>query len=528
MTATVSLHGKAVMMDDQREIIAFLSSGASYGRPGIIVERIETHVSLIFLIENRAYKLKRAVRFSYLDYSTPALRERYSRAELALNRRTAPSLYLRLRAITHETSGDLAFDGNGVTVDCVLEMRRFAQDDLFDRLADAGKLTPALMLDLTDTIAAFHHAAEITSRDGGRAGIEETIAGNNLNLIAACPPLDRGRIDECLAASMAKLAAVGSLLDQRRAGGKVRRCHGDLHLRNVCLIRNHPTLFDCIEFSDQLSCIDVLYDLAFLLMDLWHRGLQDLANVVFNRYLDITGDFEGVAAVPLFMSMRAAVRAHVLAAEARQKPAAKPWDDARSYLSLAVRLLHPRPPRLIAVGGLSGAGKSTVARALASHFGPAPGARVLRSDVLRKRLFEVAPETRLPPTAYRQETAERVYRGLRDQAQAALAAGCTAIVDATFLREEERQAIAALAGRARVPFSGIWLEAPGELLAARLNARRRDASDADPTVLRRQLGVSPGHIVWHRVDAKREMTAMLAAVRKMIAADTQGSCLPSS
>lgn len=162
MSSTVSLHRQGVIMNDQREIIAFLSSGASYGRPGTIVQRIETHISLIFLVEDRAYKLKRAVRFSYLDYSTPALREECSRRELALNRRTAPGLYLRLRAITRESSAGLAFDGNGAVLDWVLEMHRFAQDDLFDRLADVGRLTPALMRALTDAIAAFHEAAEIT------------------------------------------------------------------------------------------------------------------------------------------------------------------------------------------------------------------------------------------------------------------------------------------------------------------------------------------------------------------------------
>ena len=180
----------------------------------------------------------------------------------------------------------------------------------------------------------------------------------------------------------------------------MRRGHGDLHLRNVCLFEGRPTLFDCLEFSDELASVDVLYDLAFLLMDLEHRGLADFANLVLNRYLDLTGEDDGLAAMPLFLSLRAAIRAHVTAAamERAAQPGAKPamGAEARSYLDLCARLLRPRSCRLVAIGGLSGTGKSTLAAALA----PSLGARVLRSDVIRKRLFDVAPETRLPASAY--------------------------------------------------------------------------------------------------------------------------------
>ena len=190
------------------------------------------------------------------------------------------------------------------------------------------------------------------------------------------------------------------MLDRRGAAGKVRRCHGDLHLRNVCLFEGKPTLFDCLEFSDELASVDVLYDLAFLLMDLEHRGLADFANLVLNRYLDLTGEDDGLAALPLFLSLRAAIRAHVTAAamERAAQSAAEPAmaAEARRYLELAAQFLRPRSCRLIAIGGLSGTGKSTLAAALA----PCLGARVLRSDVIRKRLFGVAPETQLPASAY--------------------------------------------------------------------------------------------------------------------------------
>ncbi len=501
-------------MDDQTDVVAFLAQGASYGLPASPVEQIVTHCSIVFLVGERVYKLKRAVRFSYLDYSTLALRERFCRAELALNRRTAPAIYLGLRAVTREAGGGLAFDGAGPAVDWVLEMRRFREADLFDRMAEAGRLTPALMRELADIIAAFHESAERIAEHGGRAGLAATIAINHDNLRLASPPLDGALIDRLQAASTAHLAAVGALLEARRAAGKVRRCHGDLHLRNICLFEERPTLFDCIEFNDDFACVDVLYDLAFLLMDLVERGLVEHANLVLNRYLDRSGESGGLAALPLFLSARAAVRAHVMGALVRSgKPdaATAAAQTAATYLALALSLLQRQPPRLVAVGGLSGSGKSTVAQALAARLAPAPGARLLRSDVLRKRLADVPPETRLPRESYSLAAARRVYAALHDEAAAALAAGCGAVVDATFLRSEERDAIAALAERAGVPFTGLWLEAPPTVLAARLAARHDDASDADRAVLDWQLGVDTGAITWRRLDAAQGAAETIAA-----------------
>ena len=194
-------------MDDQREVVSFLSDGAAYGMPGLGVERIETHISIIFLVGDRAFKLKRSVRFSYVDYSTTASRGEFCKAELDLNLRTAASLYVRVRAITRALGGNLAFDGPGPIIDWVVEMRRFAQGDLFEQLAESRKLTSRLMRDLTDAIAAFHAGAEIAPHHGGRAGIEETIDGNNINLVQSSPPLDEKQIQEVHAASTAKLAA---------------------------------------------------------------------------------------------------------------------------------------------------------------------------------------------------------------------------------------------------------------------------------------------------------------------------------
>jgi predicted kinase len=281
-----------------------------------------------------------------------------------------------------------------------------------------------------------------------------------------------------------------------------------IHLRNICLIDDEPTLFDCIEFNPSLAAIDVLYDLAFLLMDLIHRGHRTDASIVFNRYLDVSDESDGIGAMPLFLCLRAWVRAHVTATAA--KSGAGDTAEARRYFDLARAFLQPDPPRLLAVGGLSGTGKSTIAAILAGRLGPTP-ARILRSDVIRKRLFGVAPEQRLPPDAYSKDTTERVYARLETEAKSAVEAGSSVIIDAVSAKAEERASFAALAQRLEVPFDGLWLEAPAEILRGRIGARKNDASDADHAVLEKQLGYDLGALDWHRIDASPAPDSVAAA-----------------
>jgi uncharacterized protein len=507
------------MEDQQRETVAFLSDPGSYGRGISRVETIETHVSRVFLAGDRAYKLKRAVRYPYLDFSTVEQRRQACLSELTLNRRTAPELYLELRAIVRRPDGSLGFAAAGPALDWVVVMRRFDQDRLFDRLATAGKMTPALSDALADHIAEFHRSAEVRRDYGGAAAMAEIVAENRrcLEDATAAAGFDPAAIAAAGDRAAAALRGHSTLVDRRRASGKVRRVHGDLHLRNICLFEGRPVLFDCLEFSERLASIDVLYDLAFLLMDLEHRGLGSLANRVLNRYLDRSDEAGGLALMPLFLSLRAAIRAHVTAAASAQRA-----EEARAYLALALRFLDPMPPLLVAVGGLSGSGKSTLAAALAPELGARPGARILRSDVLRKRLFEVSPETKLPAEAYAPSVSRRVYAGLRRRAAAALAAGYAVVVDAVSLRPEERRAFAAVAARARVPFTGLWLSAPAAAMTARIAGRRRDASDATPEVLAMQLRHDPGPIDWVEIDAGAGPEDALAAARRALAAPAAG------
>jgi len=509
------------MPDDkgQSEVIRFLSQPESYRRDVDAVQTIATHASVVFLAGDRAFKLKRAVKYTYLDYSTPELRRRACAAEVALNRRTAPDIYLSATPILRTPDGRLSFEGTGEPADWVVVMRRFPQDALFSHLAEHGALTSELAFDLAGRIAAFHATAGVEPKHGGAAGIAAVIQINDENLRRSPPPgistVDIDRLRDTSRAAFEKQAA---LLDQRCASGRVRRCHGDLHLGNICLIDGRPTLFDCIEFSDLISCIDVLYDLAFLLMDLRHRGLLLQCGLVLNRYLDLTGDEDGLPALPLFMSLRASVRAHVTATAAA---GSEPRDsrqqrlaEARSYFELAVDLLAPKPARLVAIGGLSGTGKSTVAAAIAGEL----GARVLRSDVLRKRLFGKSPEERLPEEAYSRMVNHNVYAALERHAAKLLTGGHSVVIDAVAAKPEERAAMADLARRAGAGFAGIWLQAPEATLTARLTRRGKDASDATAAVLRRQLTYDLDTIDWTRVDTDRPKDEVIEAVRNAVRA----------
>ncbi len=308
-----------------------------------------------------------------------------------------------------------------------------------------------------------------------------------------------------------------ALLDARARRGKVKHCHGDLHLGNICLFEGRPTLFDAIEFSPDLARIDVLYDLAFLLMDLIHRGLGPFANQVLNRYLDLTGDDEGLAALALFQSQRAAIRAHVTAAAPQRLEGALRQQReaaARRYLALAEALLVPAEPRLIAIGGRSGTGKSTLAQALAPDLPPPPGARVLRSDVMRKSMLGLAPETPLPAEAYRGAMGKQVYARMRHEAARVLATGASVVLDATFLDPDERAEAGLIAQNAGVPFMGFWLEAPRALMEARLRERRGDASDATVAVLAYQYESDPGPHDWRRINSAGPVARVAATMRR--------------
>lgn len=503
--------------DPQAELLAWLSLPSTFGAGIDTVERIDTHISAVFLAGDRAYKLKRAVRLPFVDFTSVEQRKSACERELVVNRRTAPQLYLGVAAVTRQDDGSLAFDGTGPVLDWLVVMARFPQDRLFDRLAGQGALRRDEARQLADVVADFHRSAERRPAWGGEAGVRFTIDTNALSLARFIPALfDPVRAAAVTEKSLAWLTRVAPDLERRRAAGMVRQCHGDLHLGNICLLQGRPTLFDGIEFNDDFACIDVFYDLAFLIMDFQARGLPDLAATVFNRYLERTGDLEALSVLPLFLSLRAAIRAHVSAAMAAGDRTGRHHDDALAYLARAEAYLTPPPPRLLAVGGLSGSGKSRLAADLAPLLGAAPGAVSLRSDILRKRLAGVDPETRLPAGGYSAEMTERTYATLCAQAEQALRLGHAVIADAVFARPDQRDAIEAVARRLDVPFDAIWLDAAPDVLRARVEARRGDASDATAAVLDRQLTYPLGTIGWRRQDASAGKAETFLSARQAL------------
>ncbi|MXZ71163.1 MAG: AAA family ATPase [Acidobacteria bacterium] len=509
--------------ESQRPLIAWLSSPAAHGLDARkAVERVETHASVVFLAGQRAWKLKRAVRYDYFDYSTPARRRHYLLEELRLNRRTAPSIYRAVRAVRQTPDGAYRIDsGTGRAVDYLLEMRQFDPATQFDRLAERGALDLALMAPLADAMARLHETATPRRDHGGAGAMRRVIEGNRDGLAAyGAGALDGAACTRLAESSLTLLDRLGARLDARRADGFVRHCHGDLHLRNICLVDGETTIFDCIEFDDAFSCIDTWYDGAFLVMDLLDRGLGAHANAVLNRYLDRTGDIDGITLLPLFLSVRAAVRAKICATAATLQTdsanAAGLRDAARSYLELALSVMEPGAPRVLAIGGISGSGKTTLARRLAPGVGPAPGAVVLRSDIERKRLFGVPPERPLGPEGYTTEANQRVYATLLDRARAIIDAGHGVIVDAVWPDPKTSGAIEAVARDAGVPFTGLWLDAPLETLARRLAGRRRDASEATADVAARQAQRVARPASWVRLDASGGVDAVAAAARSAL------------
>lgn len=475
------------VVEDQSEVIAALEKRLAPAK------RIDTHGAVVFLSGERAYKLKRAVKFPYMDFSTAERRRSMCEAEIEINRRLAPEIYLAVEPVRTET---------GLT-DWLVVMRRFDEDGLLDRMAERGALTPELMASLGERIARYHDGLA-PSRDGfGRPDdYRHSVAADIRQMREQGQRLDPA-VTEALAEAMPRaLEPFLDLVSRRVAAGAIRRCHGDLHLRNIVLIDGKPVPFDAIEFSDRIANIDVLYDLSFALMDLCERRLRPLANRLLNEWLwriaelPAAPQHEALALLPMFLSRRASIRAFVDASMA----AVSGGDTgrARDYQRLALSFLQPAPPRLLAIGGLSGTGKTTTALERAPKIGRAPGAVVVRSDVERKRLAGIALEERMPAGSYTPDASRKVYAAMLDRAAQALRAGQSVVVDAVFAKPEERQAAEMLARTIGVPFEGLWLDVPKEVAQARVAARTGDASDATPAVIERQFGYDLGEITWQR------------------------------
>lgn len=507
----------------QAEVIAFLMSPGTY-RSDDPVSHIETHGAHVFLCGDVALKIKRDVRYDYMDQSTPELRHALLQCELDLNRAMAPMIYRDVVPLTRAPGGGLELDGSGPPVEWVLRMHRFSAECEMPEVAACGKLTDTVAEALGRTVHAFHADCPQRSEPGDIL-IREILDELGRVFADFDSRIGSGVVDAFLGRARAELADIAPGLKDRAATGHVRRVHGDLHLRNLLLIEGRPVLFDALEFDERLATCDVLYDLAFLLMDLCHRGLGRQANVAMSAYLLAAKGAEdsGLAALALFMAVRAAIRAMVL----MQTDQATGHSDenlaeARRYLAEATGYLKAKPPLLIAVGGVSGTGKTVLARGIAGDVGACPGAVHLRTDTERKADAH--------PVSYDPAARQAVYAQMLERAAAVLSAGRSVILDGTFLDPTQRQAAQDLAKRLGVAFRGLWLVAPLPVLVKRVTARHGDASDADAEVVVGQIASSEAPASdtgWVRISAEGapEVTraAATAALSELVKDTNPGS-----
>jgi aminoglycoside phosphotransferase family enzyme/predicted kinase len=492
----------ALDFDMQEKVFAFLADPGTHGNTP--VRRIDTHAASVFLAGPRALKIKRAVRFPFLDYSTLAKRKRACEEEIKINRSFAPQIYLRAIPITRREDGALSIDGHGEPVEWAVEMVRFDERLTIDRVAEAGPPDRDLAIKIADVIAASHAIAPRAATDPWISSIPSIIAGNTA-AFRSVAGFGADEIDALDRASQSAFSRVRKLLEQRGQKGLVRRCHGDLHLANIVLIEDKPVLFDAIEFDPLIASVDILYDLAFVIMDFVHYGRQAAAAIILNRYLATTSEdnLDALASLPLFTSMRAAIRANVLLARVGQGGSDKDLIQrtARDYFALARRLISPPPPKLVAIGGLSGTGKSVLAHGLASFVEPLPGAVVLRSDVTRKQQFQVHETDRLPAKAYQAEASAKVYQILAERAAQVLSQGHSVIVDAVFVRQAERNAISNVARDMNLAFVGLFLATDLATRMHRVGHRKGDASDATPEIAQLQEKYNVRPLDWIIIDA---------------------------
>lgn len=488
----------------QLALVETLADPACYPHPAAPVVRMETHISHILLAGEFVYKIKKSLNLGFLDFTSLDRRKTYCTEEVRLNRRLAPDLYLDCIPICGSVDRPVLGGDPAAAIEYAVKMRRFPQQALLDRVLTRGVVEPRHIDALAWQLADFHGAIAVA--DGAtRFGTPSQVQAPVLENFRQCRPLLTEPADlETLSAlerwSAAAYERLQPILTARKEGGFIRECHGDLHLGNMILEGDRIIIFDCIEFNDDFRWIDTMSDLAFLIMDLHRRGAQTLAWRLLNRYLEFSGDYEGLQVLSYYQVYRAMVRAKI-AAIRRHQPGlggaeqAETARDCRAYLDLALSFAQAEPAFLVITHGPSGSGKSYLSAALLETL----GAVRIRSDVERKRLFGLGPlagsGSAIDQGLYTAEAGTRTYERLRNLAGVILDAGYRVLVDATFLERQRRQEFRDLAGQRGVPFLLLACKANPGILRTRVaqrQARGDDAAEADVTVLERQLrGYTP-------------------------------------
>jgi aminoglycoside phosphotransferase family enzyme/predicted kinase len=486
---------------EQHALVRALLNPARYPYPVAQVTLLETHISYVLLTGRFAYKIKKAVNFDFLDFSTLERRRLCCIEELRLNRRLAPELYLAVVPIIG-TPQDPRFDstdqpGDDIKpIEYAVKMNEFPQSALLDRRLAQGDLLATQIDDLARQVAEFHaQAARIPEGNSGTPPEIWALAAGNFSQLAADTgnSAEAAQLNRLEGWSRNEYARIETFLAQRRSEGFVRECHGDLHLGNIALIDGKPLAFDCIEFNPQLRWIDVMSEAAFLSMDLEERGRPDFARRFINRYLEVSSDYAGLQCLPFYQVYRALVRAKVAglrAAQEEPQAARQQLEIRATYLAFAERAAKPRQRQLLLMHGVSGSGKTWISQTVLEHI----GALRLRSDIERKRLHglpELAHSASLPGCGrYDSEATRATYERLLQHAREVLQAGFPVLVDATFLRRWQRESFRRLAEELNLPFRIISCRADQAALRSRLVAREQsgsDASEAGLAILLHQL-----------------------------------------
>jgi len=509
----------------QNDVIGFLSSSAAFNDGTKEVQVITTHGAKVFLGKTDVYKIKRDIKYDYMDFSTLEKRHKACKREIEINKPAAPSIYLDVVPITRDKQGHISFSGEGEVMEWAVHMRRFPEQDVLKNLAQNNALTLEISSQLGRQIA-LRHKGLISVRDFQKTKrTAEIIKG-----------LEDGFCDPALASlrrtsstfikqAYKSLDINAAELETRREQGFVRRCHGDLHLQNIVMLDGTPTAFDALEFDERMATTDVLYDLAFLIMDMLHMDLKAQANRVMNRYALVSWELvkeHGFSVLPLFLALRAAIRSLVTSQLATSTSSAgeAEWSETKQYLEQAIGFLKPSKPELMAVGGFSGTGKSTLASGLAVEKGNIFGSLLIRSDLERKQMFGFSEFEHLPPEAYATDISEQVYKLMFEKAETALEQKQPVILDAVFAEQDEKLRVSELAEKLGVPFYGFWLTAPEETLIKRVTLRKNDASDADISVLKKQILKYHDHSLskgWHELDASGSQKKTLEKAKNHLA-----------
>ena len=471
-------------------LITALKNPKAYPDKPHQVHMIETHLSWVFLTGHTAYKVKKPVSFYFADFSTLALRQHYCTIELALNRELNDEIYLSLVTINQASDGTIKINGDGEIIDYALQMREFKQNNLLCEVIKRNELTTNMIDDLAQTVADFHQRTPIALADSAHGTPDNVWYRVEKNFSEAYPfftkPEDVALLKELEHIAIQEHARLTPVFEARKKDGYIRSCHGDLHLRNMVLLNNKPVIFDRIEFNELWRWVDVMADTAFMLIDLCHHQQPRLATRFLNRYLHVTGDYQGLAVLRYYMNYRALVRAkiHLYETKFEKNPEkiAHLYQVHHNYVQLAQSFNNPRKKQLFIMHGVSGSGKSTMAQIIAEHI----GGIYIRADVERKRLFPHASRAAL----YQPETTETVYDHLLALSQGIIQNNYPVIVDATFLNPEHRQLFFNLAHQLDAQFGIIDCQANRETLTNHLLQRANTAenvSDATLDVLNEQL-----------------------------------------